>query len=355
MLNDIFQFLKREKFYTGLFIALVLIYGSSIFLQKKETSQKSEKVEQFKQAEKRLEQKVKASGSLQEYLKDRPQTQAALQFFSLLILLGLVGGTVLDFLLITRPWLRARFTFNTGPPPAFWKFSMLFKVIVWFFAVNLVLALILGFLKKLLDWNNEFLMLLHTVIAHFIAFGLIYWTLKREGGVLRDAGFRKPDNLFKEIGYGWAGYLGIVPFFALILIVVVAITKFFNYDPQAHPLVNVFLDDQPGASKLIIFSLFLAIVMGPIFEEIFFRGFCYPIFRQRFGRLPAMVITSSIFAFIHDNTFAFWPIFVLGMGLCYVYDKRASLIPSITLHITHNALFISYFFFAKDLLARELG
>ena len=57
------------------------------------------------------------------------------------------------------------------------------------------------------------------------------------------------------------------------------------------------------------------------------------------------------FAFIHQNLFAFFPIFVLGLGLAYLYEKRGTLVPSIALHIVHNGVFIGYFFLVKEVLA----
>ncbi len=355
MLKDILEFFKREKLYALFFVILTAFFAFSYFHAKESSPEKSEKLREFERAEKQMQEKVKESGSFEKYLKDRPRLSLALQFFSLLVIAALFAGFVLDFYLIKRPGLAQRFTFDTGPPRIAWKVSMVFKVLVWFFIVNIALAVVLGLIKKKFGWSQDFFMLFHTSLAHFVAFGLIYRAVKKEGGSLRDVGFRMPENVFKEMGYGWLGYLLIIPVFAVILAILIIVTKLLHYEPPAHPLVNVFLDDGAGASAMIIYSLFLATVMGPIFEEIFFRGFCYPAFKQRFGKLPAMVLTSAFFAFIHDNTFAFWPIFALGMGLCFVYEKRFSLIPSITLHITHNALFIGYFFLAKDLLSRELG
>ena len=107
--------------------------------------------------------------------------------------------------------------------------------------------------------------------------------------------------------------------------------------------------------KLETRDAFLIALFSGISEEIFFRGFCYPIFNKRFGAAAAMILTSSFFALIHDSTFAFWPIFVLGMALNLVYEKRGSLVSNITIHITHNIIFLGYFFLAKDIISREMG
>ena len=106
---------------------------------------------------------------------------------------------------------------------------------------------------------------------------------------------------------------------------------------------------------MVLYSIFLATFLGPVFEEIFFRGFCYPILKKQFGIKTAMVLTAVFFALIHENTFSFWPIFLLGLALVYLFEKRGSLLAPMALHIVHNSLFIAYFFFAKNLIFRESG
>ena len=114
--------------------------------------------------------------------------------------------------------------------------------------------------------------------------------------------------------------------------------------------MEIFLEEEKRAPVLVLYSLFLAGIVGPIVEEIFFRGFFYPILKQKWGIAWAMVITSSAFAFIHQNQFAFWPIFLLGMALAYLYEKRRNIIAPITLHVVHNSLFLAYFFLAKQII-----
>jgi len=102
---------------------------------------------------------------------------------------------------------------------------------------------------------------------------------------------------------------------------------------------------------LIVYSLFLAGVMGPVVEEIFFRGFFYRIIREKWGVLWGMIVTSAAFALIHQNQFAFLPIFILGMALAYLYEKRDNFVAPITLHVVHNCLFLGYFFIAKQIIS----
>ena len=131
------------------------------------------------------------------------------------------------------------------------------------------------------------------------------------------------------------------------MIVLGVIVQFFQYEPPPHPLVDVFVVED-GRSHLVMYlSIVLACIVGPFIEEVFFRGFCYRAFRSKSGVRWAMVISAAFFAFIHTSSFAFLPIFFLGLVLAYMYEKRGSLIPSITIHILHNTFFIGYFFVLK--------
>jgi len=73
--------------------------------------------------------------------------------------------------------------------------------------------------------------------------------------------------------------------------------------------------------------------------------------RAASSTISSCSLSSAFFASSHQNIFAFLPIFVLGLGLGYLYEKRGTLVPSIVLHIVHNTIFISYFFLAKEVLA----
>ena len=67
----------------------------------------------------------------------------------------------------------------------------------------------------------------------------------------------------------------------------------------------------------------------------------------------AMAVSSAVFAAVHNSGFAFVPVFFLGMVLAYVYDRRGSLVSCCVLHVTHNTLFLGYFFLMKNLFLAD--
>ncbi|MDR3317686.1 MAG: CPBP family intramembrane metalloprotease, partial [Puniceicoccales bacterium] len=67
-------------------------------------------------------------------------------------------------------------------------------------------------------------------------------------------------------------------------------------------------------------------VFAPIAEEIFFRYFLYRFFKSKMTALGAMLLTASIFALLHFNVAAFFPLLVMGMFLSSLYEHYGNLV-----------------------------
>jgi membrane protease YdiL (CAAX protease family) len=84
--------------------------------------------------------------------------------------------------------------------------------------------------------------------------------------------------------------------------------------------------------------LLAGVVLAPLAEEIFFRGFLFPGLRQRYGWIKAMLLSSAIFAAFHLQPVALIPTFILGCVLAYAYQRSNSIWPGIILHLLTNGL-----------------
>jgi membrane protease YdiL (CAAX protease family) len=86
----------------------------------------------------------------------------------------------------------------------------------------------------------------------------------------------------------------------------------------------------------------VVIVVAPISEEVFFRGFFYGALRNRLGVVWATVISAALFGAIHitsSDTLPLIPVLaLLGAILCLLYEKTGSLYPCIALHAVNNAI-----------------
>jgi membrane protease YdiL (CAAX protease family) len=80
------------------------------------------------------------------------------------------------------------------------------------------------------------------------------------------------------------------------------------------------------------------VVVAPVVEEVFFRGFVFAGLRPGYGWRWAAVISSGLFALIHFTPTAIIPIFFLGYIFAYLYHRSNSLWPAIMMHAATNAL-----------------
>jgi membrane protease YdiL (CAAX protease family) len=86
----------------------------------------------------------------------------------------------------------------------------------------------------------------------------------------------------------------------------------------------------------LIMFVFVAGLIGPIAEELAFRGLLYHAWREAWGWLAAALASSLVFALFHSLA---WPQFVSGLVLVAAYRRSGSLRTSIYAHSLHNLLF----------------
>jgi uncharacterized protein len=84
----------------------------------------------------------------------------------------------------------------------------------------------------------------------------------------------------------------------------------------------------------------VVILAAPLGEELFFRGFLYKGLRRRFSIWPAALISAAAFGAAHyaglDFLVLIPALFAVGIGLALIYEKRQSLLASMTAHATFN-------------------
>ena len=102
-----------------------------------------------------------------------------------------------------------------------------------------------------------------------------------------------------------------------------------------------------GRMSLIIVMLF-AVAFGPIYEELFFRGFLYPLFERSFGPALAILFSAIPFALLHgpQNQWAWQQITLVGIaGIAFgfVRYRTGSTAASTILHSCFNLTqFVGY-------------
>jgi membrane protease YdiL (CAAX protease family) len=128
---------------------------------------------------------------------------------------------------------------------------------------------------------------------------------------------------------------------AAFLAVIAFLTFELVYAAVVDPKNPQKIVDDLGADKstaLLVTGALAVILVAPIAEEIFFRGFLFRVLRSRMSFWLAAVIDGVLFGLVHGS-FVIVPILaVLGVALCWVYERTGSLFPCIAIHALNNTL-----------------
>jgi membrane protease YdiL (CAAX protease family) len=159
-------------------------------------------------------------------------------------------------------------------------------------------------------------------------------TLRRRGARLADIGLVFRPDVWKDVGYGVAGYLATLP---LTLGLGVISRYLFRHDTSItpNPIMPLIVADREAVGRLVIFLL--AAVAAPFFEELFFRGVLYTGLRTRFSSVLSIVLSAILFAVGHPIQ-DWLPIFGLGVVFATMREMRQSLVPSMTAHVLQNGM-----------------
>ena len=132
------------------------------------------------------------------------------------------------------------------------------------------------------------------------------------------------------------------------LAVVIELSSNFLPIPKQLP-IDEFFRNQASAWLMAGFGTLLA----PLVEELFFRGFLYPVLRRRVGVLFGSVITALLFALIHESQLAHaWApllmLFCVGMTLTLTREFTDSVAASTLVHSAYNATLFAMVWVATD-------
>lgn len=83
---------------------------------------------------------------------------------------------------------------------------------------------------------------------------------------------------------------------------------------------------------------FVTVVVAPVTEELFFRGFLFKGLREKYGWVNALMFSSIIFALFHGQIATLIPTFLLGALFAYMYQRTESVLPGMILHFTVNSM-----------------
>ena len=102
-----------------------------------------------------------------------------------------------------------------------------------------------------------------------------------------------------------------------------------------RPIVPEFVKGAYETARIPPLLWFALIVAGPVFEEVFFRGFLYRgLAESRLGPPGAILFTSAVWAAIHlqYDAYGMAVVFVAGLILGWARERTGSLVPPVAMH-----------------------
>ena len=204
--------------------------------------------------------------------------------------------------------------------------------------VAVVVAHFLFFPKAPLNELTQIpeVVLVAQLLIYLVVFALIYRLLRsRTGRFLEPLRWNWPHS--------WAGFLllgGLVYFALMGLGQVLPIPK--------HLPIDRFFQTSREAAMMTVLSITLA----PFMEELFFRGFLYPVLARRFGVPLSILFTGAAFGLLHGAQLKFsWAvliIFIVGIVLTAVRAFTKSVAASFLVHVGYNGTLSVLLFVATN-------
>jgi CAAX protease family protein len=181
-----------------------------------------------------------------------------------------------------------------------------------------------------------------TIVAQVLAYGFVFAFMvsivkgKSQQRFWKAIRWEWPEN------WPWFAVAGVVMSFALQGIA--------NLLPMPKELpMDRFFQTTGEAWALASFGVTLA----PLLEELFFRGFLYPVLERRWGITAAVVLTGAGFSLIHAPQLgkAWGPvlvIFLVGLILTIVRAKTRSVAATVVMHVAYNGTISVLLFIGTD-------
>ena len=231
---------------------------------------------------------------------------------------------------------------EVAPPPApapppdrvpFWGYHDLF-VFIGFFVVSLVLGFmtVSGFLKLFrLNVENEVLKLLPAQFLAYLYLFLGVWLL-----------FRTQYGRPFWSSLGWKG-LGLKPgaiiAYGVLLAFAVGLGTRLLHTPEAPTPMSKLLSDHLS----IVILAVAGVTLGPLCEELIFRGFMQPLFVRSLGAV-GIVAAAVPFGLLHlqEYGFAWQPgllITLAGAAFGWMRYRTGSTAASTLMHAAYNGTF----------------
>ena len=153
--------------------------------------------------------------------------------------------------------------------------------------------------------------------------------LKYYDGTIAEIGFTRQSFGRNLLAGVLVGFL----IWGIVSIVDIGIKSIWGKGSQNPYIQMLEMADSPISYFVVLISI---VILGPVSEEVYSRGFAYTIFKKRFGKTIGLIFSSLLFTSLHFDIRQAIQIFFASVGLTLLFERTKSLVPVVTAHAIIN-------------------
>lgn len=150
---------------------------------------------------------------------------------------------------------------------------------------------------------------------------------------VRKKKFSQEIGLHKIIGKNLAAAIVFGGTFSIVLTTAIALIPFPQDMVESLQANSAAL---PNENTLL--NLITIVLVGPIAEEVFFRGLIYTRLKKGMNTVAAAILSSVLFGIGHGGFIWFFSAFVAGLAMVWIFETTGSLFAAIAVHMANNAI-----------------
>lgn len=183
-----------------------------------------------------------------------------------------------------------------------------------------------------------------SILVYSLSFIFLLFTLKHikplKYPVTRNELGFKDLVTFSDIGLAIVGFFGYLAFSA-ILTALFSVFPWFNLTENQPLLYSTLISP---LNK--VFAAIALVVVGPILEEVIYRGLIYGKLRKKHSLITSILIVSILFGFLHGQWNVGVDVFALSVVACLMRETTGTIYAGILLHVIKNTIAFYFLFMA---------
>lgn len=222
---------------------------------------------------------------------------------------------------------------------AAWAIALTIWTGAMFFLAQIAVSLVAFFFIKQFNLviNENVAQTVIMAISYVVAVALIIlppWYLMKSKVGKDGLGLRGLPT-WTDILLAPIGYIASMAATMAVLLVIQAFVPSFNL--QETQDVGFRMESlYSNADKMVAFAAL--VILAPIAEELIFRGYLYGKLRTRLSAIPAIILVSVLFGFMHGQWNVGIVVGVMSIFLCIARELTGTIYAGILMHMIRNGL-----------------